>query len=84
MKIDSRAKSVIDILKHAGYEAYLVGGSVRDCLLGQDSHDIDIATSAYPDEIKQVFTNFKTIDTGIQHGTITILYENLIIIKISY
>ena len=76
MKIDSRAKSVIDILKHAGYEAYLVGGSVRDCLLGQDSHDIDIATSAYPDEIKQVFTNFKTTDTGIQHGTITILYEN--------
>ncbi len=77
MKINSRAKSVIDILKHAGYEAYLVGGSVRDCLLGQDSHDIDITTSAYPDEIKQVFTNFKTIDTGIQHGTITILYENL-------
>ena len=76
MKIDSRAKSVIDILKHAGYEAYLVGGSVRDCLLGQNSHDIDIATSAYPDEIKQVFTNFKTTDTGIQHGTITILYEN--------
>ena len=77
MKINSRAKSVIYILKHAGYEAYLVGGSVRDCLLGQNSHDIDIATSAYPDEIKQVFTNFKTIDTGIQHGTITILYENL-------
>ena len=77
MKIDTRARAVIDILKRAGYEAYIVGGSVRDYLLGLDSHDIDITTSAHPDEIKQVFADFRTIDTGIRHGTVTILYEDL-------
>ncbi len=77
MKIDTRARAVIDILKRAGYEAYIVGGSVRDYLLGLDSHDIDITTCAHPDEIKQVFADFRTIDTGIRHGTVTILYEDL-------
>ncbi|WP_461213088.1 CCA tRNA nucleotidyltransferase [Lacticaseibacillus sp. GG6-2] len=58
-------------IEAAGYEAYFVGGSVRDALLGLPIHDVDIASSAYPEEIKQIFP--KTVDTGIQHGTVMVL-----------
>lgn len=58
-------------IETAGFEAYFVGGAVRDALLGLPIHDVDIASSAYPEEIKQIFT--KTVDTGIQHGTVMVL-----------
>lgn len=70
----NKFKGAIDILKifnQNGYEAYFVGGCVRDYLLGEDFSDIDITTNALPDEVKKVFR--KSIDTGIQHGTVTIL-----------
>lgn len=67
------AMPVLKILEQAGYEAYFVGGSVRDVLLGRHIHDVDIATSAYPEEVKEQFA--KTIDTGIKHGTVTVLYN---------
>lgn len=67
------ALPVLKQINEAGYEAYFVGGSVRDLLLNRHIHDVDIATSAYPMEIKQIFK--KTIDTGIKHGTVTVLYE---------
>lgn len=70
----NKFKGAIDILKifnQKGYEAYFVGGCVRDYLLGEDFSDIDITTNALPDEVKKVFR--KSIDTGIQHGTVTIL-----------
>jgi len=66
--------SAINILvkfNETGYEAYFVGGCVRDYLLNDDFSDIDITTNALPDEVKQIFK--KSIDTGIQHGTVTIL-----------
>lgn len=65
------AKPIIETIKQAGFEAYFVGGSVRDTLLGLPIHDVDIATSAYPREIKKIFK--KTVDTGIQHGTVMVL-----------
>lgn len=58
------------IIAH-GFEAYFVGGSVRDVLLGREIHDVDIATSAYPEEIKAIFPH--TIDVGIEHGTVLVL-----------
>lgn len=64
------AVPVIETIKAAGFEAYFVGGSVRDLLLNRPIHDIDIATSAYPEEIKRIFHH--TIDTGIEHGTVTV------------
>ena len=70
----NKFKGAIDILKifnRNGYEAYFVGGCVRDYLLGEDFSDIDITTNALPEEVKKVFR--KSIDTGIQHGTVTIL-----------
>ena len=66
------ALPIVEKLKSAGYEAYFVGGSVRDAILGRTIHDVDIATSAYPEETKKVFT--RTIDIGIEHGTVLVLH----------
>ena len=70
----NKFKGAIDILKifnRNGYEAYFVGGCIRDYLLGEEFSDIDITTNALPEEVKKIFR--KSIDTGIQHGTVTIL-----------
>ena len=65
---------VIKKLEDAGYEAYFVGGSVRDFLLKRMINDVDIATSATPDEVKKIFP--KTVDIGIEHGTVLVLVNN--------
>lgn len=65
------ALPLIHAIEAAGYEACFVGGSVRDFLLGREIHDVDIATSATPDEIKKIFA--KTVDVGIEHGTIIVI-----------
>ncbi|MTD38937.1 CCA tRNA nucleotidyltransferase [Erwinia sp. CPCC 100877] len=67
----TRAEAVLKEIQAHGFEAYFVGGSVRDALLEQPIHDVDIATSAYPEEIKKIFP--RTIDVGIEHGTVLIL-----------
>ena len=66
-----KAMPILQKIEDAGYEAYFVGGSVRDTLLHLPIHDVDIASSAYPAEIKAIFSH--TIDTGIQHGTVTVM-----------
>lgn len=66
------AVPVLEKLEQAGYAAYFVGGSVRDQLLGKDIADVDIATSAMPLEVKQIFP--KTVDVGIEHGTVAVLF----------
>ena len=63
--------TIINTLEKAGYEAYAVGGCVRDTILGRVPQDWDITTSAGPDKIKALFR--RTIDTGIQHGTVTVM-----------
>lgn len=68
-----KAMPVLQTLEDAGFEAYFVGGSVRDVLLNRHVHDVDITTSAYPEEVKKLFD--KSIDTGIKHGTVTVLYN---------
>ena len=65
------AINILEKFNEAGYEAYFVGGCVRDYLLNDNFSDIDITTNALPDEVKKIFR--KSIDTGIQHGTVTIL-----------
>lgn len=62
---------IIDTLTKAGYEAYAVGGCVRDSILGKNPEDWDITTSALPNEIKELFS--RTVDTGILHGTVTVM-----------
>lgn len=77
MKLDvlpiefQQASPLIERIEAAGFEAYFVGGSVRDVLLGKAIHDVDIATSAYPEEVKQLFK--RTVDVGIEHGTVLVL-----------
>ncbi|AMV61549.1 tRNA nucleotidyltransferase [Pediococcus damnosus] len=65
------ARPILQTIEGAGYEAYFVGGSVRDTILKDHIHDVDIATSAFPSEVKDLFK--KTIDTGIKHGTVMVL-----------
>lgn len=71
IKLPSNVEYIIAELERAGYEAYAVGGCVRDRLLGRVPGDWDITTSARPEQVKAVFR--RTIDTGIQHGTVTVL-----------
>ena len=68
-------KKIINILESNGHSAYVVGGCVRDCLLGKEPHDWDITTSATPEEIKKYFDH--TIDTGIEHGTVTVMMNHV-------
>lgn len=71
IRIPAPAEEILRKLNDDGYEAYIVGGCVRDMLLGREPGDWDITTSALPMQVKQVF--HRTVDTGIQHGTVTVL-----------
>ena len=64
---------VIDTLQRAGFKAYIVGGCVRDILCGKTPHDFDITTSALPEDTQRLFS--KTVDTGIKHGTVTVIKD---------
>lgn len=74
---DHRALTVLDQLTHAGYRTVLVGGCVRDFLLGVQPHDYDAATAATPEEMLEVFAGWKVIETGRRHGTLTIFSDGL-------
>lgn len=69
-------KKPIEMLQKAGYEAYFVGGCVRDSVMGRQISDIDITTNAMPEEIQRVFSDYRTLDIGIKHGTITVLMDD--------
>lgn len=71
IEIPQPVREILDALKEHGFEAYVVGGCVRDVLLGREPKDWDITTSAMPQEVKQIFHN--TVDTGIQHGTVMVI-----------
>ena len=77
LTIDEKAALAMKMLMDKGYEAYIIGGCVRDYLMGREPGDIDITTSAEPEEIKKIFKDFKTIETGIKHGTITVLIDTI-------
>ncbi|MBO5081055.1 MAG: CCA tRNA nucleotidyltransferase [Lachnospiraceae bacterium] len=77
MKINmpQAVKEIIATLQQNNYEAYAVGGCVRDSILGREPNDWDITTSASPEEVKALFR--RTIDTGIEHGTVTIMIDKV-------
>ena len=70
------SKVAIEALKSNGFEAFLIGGSVRDYIMGLPIGDIDITTNATPQQVKSVFYDFRVIETGIKHGTVTVLIDN--------
>nr|WP_300092838.1 CCA tRNA nucleotidyltransferase [Sedimentibacter sp.] len=77
IKMPEEAKKALNILKACGHEAYVVGGCVRDAILGSVPSDWDITTSALPDEISSCFKNYRTINTGLKHGTVTVVINKM-------
>lgn len=75
IKLPDQVMQLLNILNDCGYDAFAVGGCVRDSLLGRDPNDWDICTSASPEEMKQCFSDFRVIETGLKHGTLTVLVE---------
>lgn len=69
--IPDNPKKILEVIHEAGFEAYIVGGCVRDALLGRQPKDWDITTNAMPEDVKKLFR--RTVDTGIQHGTVTVM-----------
>lgn len=75
VELPQAVKWVLDELQEHGYEAYAVGGCVRDTILGRTPQDWDVTTSARPEQIKEIFA--RTVDTGIRHGTVTVLVDHV-------
>ncbi|MBR4286520.1 MAG: HD domain-containing protein [Clostridia bacterium] len=76
IKLPSDVTEILNILHTGGHEAYCVGGAVRDSLMGFTPEDWDITTSARPDETAELFKDYKTIDTGLKHGTLTVIINH--------
>lgn len=78
MKIEMphQIEKAIALLEASGFEAYIVGGCVRDTIMGRKPSDWDVTTSANPDEICSVFKQYKTVLTGVKHGTVTVIIEH--------
>ena len=70
------SKFAVEALKSNSFEAFLIGGSVRDFIMNLPIGDIDITTNATPTQVKEVFKNFRVIETGIKHGTVTVIIDN--------
>lgn len=77
IKFKNEALEFVNLIKDNGFQAYLVGGCVRDSLLGIEPLDYDVTTSALPSQIIDIFSNCKIIPTGIKHGTVTVIYKNI-------
>ena len=75
MELPQSISEILAKLETAGHEAYIVGGCVRDSLMGVQPHDFDITTSALPEETMAVFEGYTVIPKGLKHGTVTVLCE---------
>ena len=71
--IPENANKIIHTLQNNGHSAYIVGGCVRDSVMGRVPHDWDICTSATPDEMLEIFSDYRVIETGLKHGTVTVV-----------
>lgn len=76
IKLPKSVELILSKLNSCGYEAYIVGGCVRDSIIGTTPHDWDICTSALPEQVIEVFEGYKIIPTGLKHGTVTIIIDN--------
>lgn len=75
MQLPQTVKTVLSVLNEGGYEAYAVGGCVRDHLLGRVPSDWDVTTAARPEECLRLFRDYHVIETGLQHGTVTVMMQ---------
>ena len=77
MELPFQICEILERIERAGFEAFVVGGCVRDHLMGMTPHDFDITTSATPKETENIFADCRVIETGIKHGTVTVLYKGI-------
>ena len=77
IELPQTVQKAIDRLEAMGYEAYAVGGCVRDSILGRTPNDWDITTSARPEQTAAVFCDARTVETGVQHGTLTVILDGM-------
>ena len=77
IRLPADVAALLAMLRDAGFPAYTVGGCVRDALLGITPHDWDICTSALPDQMQQVFKDLHTVETGLKHGTLTVVVNHV-------
>ena len=77
LKIPSEVMEIIKTLCGAGFECFLVGGCVRDFVLGAPYKDLDLTTNATPSEVEKVLKSYKIIETGLKHGTVTVIVNSL-------
>ena len=77
MELPRRVSDLITRLEQAGYSAYAVGGCVRDTLMGRQPHDWDLCTSATPEEMLEVFRGEHVAETGLKHGTLTVILDHI-------
>lgn len=77
--MDIQIDKIFDVLTKFGFEAFIVGGAVRDIVMGLEPHDFDLATNALPRDIIEIFESegFKVVPTGIQHGTVTVIVDDI-------
>ena len=77
IKFDERANKAVEMLQQSGFEAFFVGGCVRDGIMGKKLHDFDITTNALPKQICDVFKGHETIEVGIEFGTVVVIVDGL-------
>ena len=77
MNIPQGPNEILDRLTAAGFQAYAVGGCVRDSLLGTVPGDWDICTSALPEETEACFSDLRVVETGLKHGTVTVIFQGV-------
>ncbi len=77
IEISKEAEIALEVLKSNGFEGYIVGGCVRDSLMNIPPHDFDICTNALPEKMSELFHNFKVVETGLKHGTITVIINGI-------
>lgn len=76
IRYPSYVETAVSLLEEAGFEAYVVGGALRDALLGVPAYDWDVTTSATPDQMKAIFGSFDTVESGLKHGTLCVIIEH--------
>jgi tRNA nucleotidyltransferase (CCA-adding enzyme) len=77
--VPDQIRQLIDLLNQAGYDCFVVGGYLRDLMLGRPTHDYDLATSATPEEVAKVLSAYRTLPTGLIHGTVSVHTEDLVV-----
>ena len=75
MNLPENILSAMDVLKQGGFESYVVGGCVRDAMMGIIPHDYDLTTSATPEQMLEIFKEYRIIETGLKHGTVTVVID---------